>query len=102
MIPIAKPFIGEAEKRAVLEVLDSGSLVQGAQVQEFERRFAAYHGARYGVATSSGTTALVTALMAHGIGPGDDVIVPAFTFFATASAVLSVGATPVFADVEAQ
>ncbi len=102
MIPIAKPLIGEDEKRAVLEVLDSGLLVQGANVRTFEQRFADYHDASHGIATSSGTTALITALLAHGIGPGDQVVVPAFTFFATASAVLSVGARPIFADVEAR
>lgn len=102
MIPIAKPHIGEDEKRAVMEVLDSGLLVQGERVREFERSFAGYHGIGHGIATSSGTTALITALMAHGIGPGDQVVVPAFTFFATASAVLSVGAKPVFADVDAR
>jgi dTDP-4-amino-4,6-dideoxygalactose transaminase len=99
-VPIAKPFIGEEEKRAALDALSSGQLSQGPRVAEFERAFAAYHGAKHGVATSNGTTALTTALMAHEIGPGDEVIVPAFSFFATASCVLSVGATPVFADID--
>ena len=99
-IGIAKPFVGEAEKQAVMEVLDSGQLAQGAKVQEFEERFAAYHGAKYGVAVNNGTTSLIASLMAHGVGPGDEVIVPAFTFFATASSVLAVGARPVFADIE--
>lgn len=99
-IGIAKPYIGEAEKQAVLEVLESGQLAQGRKAQEFEARFAAYHGAKHGVAVNNGTTALIAALMAHGIGPGDEVIVPAFTFFATAASVLSVGARPVFADIE--
>ncbi|MCK4941236.1 DegT/DnrJ/EryC1/StrS aminotransferase family protein, partial [candidate division WOR-3 bacterium] len=74
MIPIAKPLIGEAEKKAVLDVLESGMLVQGAQVAQLEERFAEVCGTRYGVATSSGTTALHIALMAHNIGPGDEVI----------------------------
>jgi perosamine synthetase len=99
-IPIAKPYIGEEEKRAVLEVLESGQLSQGPRVAEFERAFAAYAGARFGVATCNGTAALTCALMAHGIGPGDEVIVPSFSFFATASSVLGVGATPVFADID--
>jgi perosamine synthetase len=99
-IEIARPVLGDAEKQAVLEVLDSGQLVQGARVAEFERRFAAAHGARHGIATSSGSTALTVALLAHGIGPGDEVIVPSFSFFATASSVLATGARPVFADIE--
>lgn len=99
-VPIASPFIGEEEKREVLAVLESGQLVQGAWVERLENTFAELHGARFAVATSSGTTALSAALMAHGIGPGDEVIVPALSFFATASSVLSVGARPVFADVE--
>ncbi len=100
-VPIARPFLGEEEKAAALAALSSGQLSQGPRVAEFERAFAAYHGAKHGVATSNGTTALTTALMAHEIGPGDEVIVPSFSFFATASCVLSVGATPVFADIDA-
>jgi dTDP-4-amino-4,6-dideoxygalactose transaminase len=99
-IPIARPYIGETEKQAVLEVLESGQLAQGAQVKAFEEAFAAYHDARFGIAMNNGTTALIAALMAHQIGPGDEVIVPAFSFFATAACVLSVGARPVFADIE--
>ncbi len=99
-IAIACPYLGEEEQRAVLEVLASGQLVQGEQVAEFERRFAAAHGARHGVATSNGTTALTAALLAHEIGPGDEVIVPAFSFFATASAVVATGAVPRFADID--
>jgi perosamine synthetase len=99
-VAIARPFVGEEEKAAVLSALESGQLSQGPRVDEFERAFAAYHGAAFGVATSNGTTALTAALMAHGIGPGDEVIVPSFSFFATASSVVSVGATPVFADID--
>jgi len=99
-VPIARPFLGEEEKAAALAALTSGQLSQGPRVAEFERAFAAYHGAKHGIATSNGTTALTTALMAHEIGPGDEVIVPSFSFFATASCVLSVGATPVFADID--
>jgi perosamine synthetase len=100
LVPIARPFIGEEEKREVLAVLESGRLVQGEWVERLEQTFAELHGSRFAVATSSGTTALTAALMAHGIGPGDEVIVPAFSFFATASSVLSVHARPVFADVD--
>ncbi len=99
-ISIARPVIGEAEKQAVMSVLDSGQLVQGAEVEKFEQEFAGYHGARYGIATTNGTTSLMAVMMAHGIKPGDEVIIPSFSFFATASAVLSVGAIPVFADID--
>lgn len=99
-IPIAKPFIGEEEKQAVVSILSSGQLSQGPKVAEFEKAFAAAHGAKHGIATSNGTTALMSSMMAHGIGPGDEVIIPSFSFFATASCVLSVGARPVFADID--
>lgn len=99
-IPIAKPFIGEEEKQAVMQVLSSGQLTSGPKVVEFEKAFAAYHGAKHGVAASNGTTALMAAMMAHDIGPGDEVIIPSFSFFATASCVLSTGARPVFADID--
>jgi perosamine synthetase len=99
-VPITKPWLGEAEELAVLEVLRSGWLVQGPKVAEFERKVAAYVGAKYAVATSSCTTALHLALVLHGIGPGDEVIVPSFTFIATANAVVYTGATPVFVDID--
>ena len=99
-IRIAPPSIGEAEKQAVLDVLESGHLWQGEKTCLLEERFAAYHGAKHGIAVNNGTTAIIAALMAYGIGPGDEVIVPAFTFFATASSVLAVGARVVFADIE--
>lgn len=100
MIPISKPLLGEEERQAVLEVLDSGMLVQGRRVQEFEQAFAAFCGVRHAIATSSGTTALQTALMAHGIGAGDEVITTAFTFIASANAIRFVGARPVFVDID--
>ncbi|MCI0395876.1 MAG: DegT/DnrJ/EryC1/StrS aminotransferase family protein [Chloroflexi bacterium] len=100
MIPISKPYIGEEEKQAVLAVLDSGMLAQGPRVAEFEERFAALCGVRQAVATSSGTTALHLALLAHGIGPGDEVITSPFTFIASANSILFTGATPVFVDVD--
>jgi dTDP-4-amino-4,6-dideoxygalactose transaminase len=99
-LPLTRPLIDDAEERAVLEVLRSGWLVQGPVVAEFERTVAGYVGAQHGVATSSCTTALHLALLLLGVGPGDEVIVPSFTFIATANAVRYVGATPVFADVD--
>lgn len=99
-INIAKPWIGEAEKQAVLEVLLSGQLTQGVKVEAFEEAFAKYHGASYGIAMNNGTTALMAMMMAHEIKAGDEVIIPSFSFFATASAVLSVGAKPVFVDID--
>ncbi len=100
MISIAKPIIGDEEKRAVLEVLDSGMLAQGKKVAEFENNFAKYIGVKHAIATSNGTTALHTALLAHGIGPGDEVMTTPFTFIATANAIKMVGAKPVFVDIE--
>ncbi len=99
-VPMARPIIGEEEKSAVLAVLDSGNLAQGEKVAEFEQAFAGYCEAQFAVATSSGTAALFLALLAHGIGPGDEVIVPAFSFIATASAVSHTGAKPVFAEID--
>ncbi len=99
-IAIARPQIGEEEKEAVVAILSSGELVQGKKVAEFEGLFAAYHGAKHGIAMNNGTTALMAAMMAHGIGLGDEVIIPAFSFFATASCIMSVGAHPVFADID--
>ena len=99
-IPLTRPVLGEAEERAVLEVLRSGWLVQGPKVAELERVVAGLVGARHAVATSNCTTALHLALILHGIGAGDEVIVPSFTFIATANAVTYTGATPVFADID--
>ncbi|HEY3059497.1 MAG TPA: DegT/DnrJ/EryC1/StrS family aminotransferase, partial [Chloroflexota bacterium] len=99
-IPIARPLLGKEESQAVQAVLDSGELVQGRWVAEFEQAFAEFCSVPYAVATSSGTTALHVALMAHGIGPGDEVITTAFTFIASTNAILYVGARPVFADIE--
>ena len=100
MIHIAKPLIGEEEKQAVLEVLDSGMLAQGPRVRAFEEAFADYCGVKCAVATTSGTTALHVALLAHGIGPEDEVITTPFTFIASANSIVYVGARPVFVDID--
>jgi perosamine synthetase len=100
LIRLAAPFTGEEEKAAVLRVLDRGILSQGPEVSCLEEELAELVGARYAVATSSGTAALHLALLAHGIGPGDEVITTAFTFVATVNSILYVGARPVFADVD--
>ena len=102
MIPISKPFIGEAEKQAVLEVLDSGMLAQGPRTAKFEERFAAVCGVKHAIATSSGTTALHVALLANNIGEGDEVITTPFTFIASVNSIVYVGARPVFVDIEAE
>ena len=100
MIPIAKPYIGEEEKEAVLKVLDSGMLAQGKITAELERQFAELCDVDHAIAASSGTTALHLALMAHGIGPGDEVITPSFTFIASVNSILYTGARPVFVDID--
>jgi dTDP-4-amino-4,6-dideoxygalactose transaminase len=100
MIPIARPHLGPEEETAVLEVMRSGMLAQGAQVRAFEEAFATAVGSRFAIATSNGTTALYMALLAHGVGPGDEVITSPLTFIATANAIVHTGARPVFADVD--
>ena len=85
---------------AVTHVLDSGQYVLGAEVSAFEEEFASFCGVRYGIAVNSGTSALHLALLAAGIGPGDEVITVPCTFVATVAAVLYTGATPVFVDVD--
>ncbi|SFH69309.1 DegT/DnrJ/EryC1/StrS family aminotransferase [Planctomicrobium piriforme] len=99
-IPIAKVDIGPAEREAVLAVLESGWLVQGPQVAAFERRVAELCKAPHAIAVTSGTSALYLALKALGVGPGDEVIVPAFTWVATANSVELCGATAVFCDID--
>jgi len=100
VISIAKPLIEDAEKQAVLEVLDSGMIAQGPRVKAFEEAFAEMCGVEHAVATSSGTTALHVALLANGIAAGDEVITSPFTFIASANSVLFTGARPIFVDID--
>lgn len=100
MISLVRPIIGLEEQAAVAAVLASGQLAQGPRVAEFEERFASYCGVGYAVAVSSGTMALWLALLAHDIGPGDEVITTPFSFIATGNAILYAGATPVFVDID--
>lgn len=100
MIPVMRPWLGPEEAAAAAAAVSSGWVAQGPRVAEFEVAFASAIGAPHAVAVSSCTTALHLALVAAGIGPGDEVIVPSLSFIATANAARYVGAVPVFADVE--
>jgi perosamine synthetase len=101
-IPSARPLLGDEECAAVERVLRRGALSQGPEVAQFEREFAAHFAlGRPCVAVSSGTSGLHLGLLASGVGAGDEVVVPSFTFAATANAVAFTGATPVFADIAA-
>ncbi len=99
-IPIIRPWIGDEEAEAAASAIRSGWIAQGPNVAELEREFAGLVGANHAVAVSNCTTALHLALIGAGVGPGDDVVVPSFSFIATTNAVLYVGATPVFCDVD--
>lgn len=99
-IPITRPFFDDAEEKAIQEVIRSGWLVQGPRVAEFERIFKDFTGVNHALATTSCTTALHLALLAAGIEPGDEVLIPSFTFIATANAVEYIGAKPVFVDID--
>lgn len=100
MIPIARPLIGEEELAAVTRVMQSGQLAQGSQVAEFEKRFAELCEVREAIAVTSGTAALHLSLLAHGVGPGDEVITTPFSFAATGNTILLTGARPVFVDIQ--
>ena len=99
-IPIAKPIIGRDVRKAVNKVLRSGNLTQGPEVAAFEREFSQFVNERECVAVNSGTSALHLALLSLGIGAGDEVIIPSFTFAATANSVALTGAKPVFVDID--
>ncbi len=98
--PVARPYLGAAEKRAVAQVLDSGTLSLGPKQEAFEKAFAKKNGVKYAVTVSSGTAGLHLALLAAGIGKGDEVITTPFSFVASANAILYTGAKPVFTDID--
>ena len=104
LIPINQPKIGEEEIEAVVKVMQSGMLTSGLgagpKVTEFERSYAAFAGIKHAIAVNTGTAALHAAIMACGVKAGDEVILPSFTFVATAEAVVLAGAKPVFADID--
>ncbi len=100
LIPITRPELGEEEAQAAAQAIRTGWIAQGPLVAEFERALAARLGVEHVVMTSNCTTALHLALLCSGIGSGDEVIVPSFTFIATANAVLHAGGTPVFVDID--
>ncbi|MFZ5979598.1 MAG: DegT/DnrJ/EryC1/StrS family aminotransferase [Candidatus Zixiibacteriota bacterium] len=99
-IPITRPVFDDDDIRAVSEVLKSGWVVQGSRVKEFERLFCEFTGGAHAIAANSCTSALHLSLVAAGIGPGDEVLLPSFTFIATANAVEYTGARPVFVDID--
>jgi dTDP-4-amino-4,6-dideoxygalactose transaminase len=92
--------LDEQLRRALLRVVDSGAFVLGPEVEAFEREFARHLGVRHAIGVANGTDALTIALRAMGVGPGDDVVVPSFTFYASAEAIPPTGARPVFCDVD--
>lgn len=98
-VPLSRPWFDEEEARAAAEVVRSGWLISGPVVEEFERRFGSCLGGVEAVAVNSGSSALLVALAALGVGPGDEVIVPDMTFISTATAAMYLGARPVFADI---
>ena len=95
-------FLREAMDEAIRRVVESGQFVLGREVEALEEEVAAFCGVSHAVGVASGTDALHLALLALGVGPGDEVLVPAFTFIATAEVVIYCGATPVFVDVDPQ
>jgi len=100
VIPISKPWLGEDEKAGVLAVLESGMIAQGAKVIELEKQFTALCKTKNAVAVNSGTSGLHLALLANGVGPGDEVITTPFTFIATVNSILMAEAKPVFVDID--
>lgn len=102
LIPISRPSLGEAEARAAFEAVRSGWVTQGPRVRAFERAFAAFVGAPHAIAVSSATSGLHLAMLAVGIGPGDEVICPSMSYIATANCIRYCGARPVLAEVDSR
>lgn len=100
MIPIGKPYLTEDEAQSAYDTILSGWVMQGPKVEEFEQKFCEYTGAKFAVAVSNGTCALHLAMIAEGIGGGDEVICPSMSFIATANCIRYTGAKPVFAEVD--
>jgi len=96
----AKPSIGIDEKKAINKVFDSGWLTQGPVTETLEKKIAQMIGCKHVIVTNNGTSSLICSLLSHNIGPGDEVIVPSFTFIATVNAILSVGAKPILVDCD--
>src|SRR5664280_2268100 len=99
LVRLAKPALGDEELQAVRDVFESGTLTNGPRTAQFEQAFIRRHGTAYGVAFANGTVALAAMYLACGLGLGDEVIVPSLTFISSATSVLHVGATPVFAEI---
>lgn len=99
-IPWSTPDFGQDEKSAAIRVVKSGWLTQGKETSSFEKELTRYLGVKYAIVLNSGTSALIASLLAHDIGPGDEVVVPAFTFIATVNSIISVGAKPILADCD--
>src|ERR1700710_1376907 len=104
-VPLMDPHsqygaVREQITRAIGEGIDSGRFILGPRVREVEKSFAAHVGAAHGIGVANGTDALLIALRALGVEPGDEVICPSFTFYSTAESIAAVGAVPVFADIE--
>ncbi|MEP7145917.1 MAG: aminotransferase class I/II-fold pyridoxal phosphate-dependent enzyme, partial [bacterium] len=100
MIPIAKPYLTKDEAQSAYDSILTGWLTQGPRVEEFEKKFCEYTGAKHAVAVSNGTAALHLALIVAGIGAGDEVICPSMSFIATANCIKYTGAKPVFAEID--
>ena len=99
-VDLSKMYVDDRMRRAVIEVINGGHYIKGRRLEEFENEFARFCNTEHAIGVSSGTSAILLTLMALGIGAGDEVIVPAHTFIATATPAMFLGARPVFADID--